>query len=237
MSVRYRPRTHADRDLVLAALDHYLELPTAHAALVEFVPKTLGSSPRAYRDARQTYTCTLSAAKDARAIAVRAGEDFDRDFRLFTGSVRDPMGLTQPRLVAELLGGVLPSALLQRSLDERAWRTRGLLIQLPIRSDLRSDPACVETLHTSTLALSAAVVADGAAAGAALNAVRALKECTAAFDRGYSRFLQVAQVVVMNWETAMGLPRFHTVAAKRSLKARLMESPDPVPPPPSAPLP
>lgn len=208
MSTDLRPSTNAQRDTVALALDNHVTSPGADATLV-MLDASLFAGPRAaYVEARERYERCFASARRTSSTADDASAAFDRDLRQFAASVRDEAGRATPRVVSALLGGVLPSTLLQKTDREKVTRTRRLLLHLPLRTELTYDADHAEALRASTDALEVATGADEEAERATLAAGAALRAAKNTFDDSYGRLLRAARAMLDQSTFLAVFPRF-----------------------------
>lgn len=208
MSYRYRPQSHPERDAITAALTSYRASASADPTVLSLDDSFFKADRLAFVDARETWRKRSAAARDASDVADAADADFDRDLRLFTASVRDDAGRVTPRVVSEMLGGMLPSVLSTRPYREEVERARGLLDRLSARSGMAYDIERAAALETSTAALEVAAAADEEAERALRSAGTTLATTRDAFDRSYMRLVNAARVLLEEASFLKIFPRF-----------------------------
>lgn len=208
MPISYRPRNHTERDQIVAGLTHYLGSADPNPTLVALDAAFFATARATFVACRDASLRASSAARVAAAGLAVAGDRFHTALRLFAGSARDENGHATPRVLAELLGGVLPSRMHRRSFHEEVHRARGLLTRLEERPDLRCSAELTEGLREHTEALAAALRALEVAARALAAATDALVDAGDAFDQSYSRLVRAALVMVDARAVRLALPRF-----------------------------
>lgn len=208
MSMTFRPTTHAERDQVVAAVQTLLSDTSADPMLLTLCTAVLVPTMTAYVAARAALPEKYAAARAASDAADAADADFDRDLRLLSASVRDSHGRNQPRLLADMIGGLLPSALTRLSYREEINKGNTLLTNLKGRADLGVNPDRISAFETSLTALQFAVLADEVASRDSTRAGAEQREAGVAFDLAYSRLLRALRGYLGESAMAAILPRF-----------------------------
>lgn len=208
MSYRFRPQSHSERDAITAALTTYRASTSADPSVLSLDDSFFKDDRLAFVEARETWRKRSAAARDASDVADAADADFDRDLRLFSASVRDEAGRVTPRVVSEMLGGMLPSVLSARPYREEVERARGLLDRLSVRSGIAYDAECATALETSTAALEVASAADEEAERALRSAGTILATTRDAFDRSYMKLVSAARILLDEASFLKIFPRF-----------------------------
>lgn len=208
MAVRFRPGNHQQRDQVIQALTTLRASASANPTILTLDEVLFLEARSAFSAARESWLKRSAADREAGEVASAADADFNRDLRLFSATVRDEQGRATPRVVSELLGGILPSALLARSRREEVQRTRALLDRLPLRTGLTYDTARADALRATTEALDLAVTAHEEAHRALLSAGATLAEVKQTFDSAYMRLVSAAKAVLDEADFLSIFPRF-----------------------------
>ena len=208
MSVTYRPRTQAERDSVIAAVDAYIASADADPELVALDTRFFSTARAAYSAALETHQSLSAAAREASDAADSADADFDRDLRLFVATVRDRAGHLATSSVTELLGGILPSVLSKSRYREEVTKAQGLLMGLPKRPSLGYDATRADALRNSTDALDTAATADELATRDARKAGVALTSARTTFDQSYAKLVRMASGLLSDEVLRAILPRF-----------------------------
>ena len=208
MPISHRARTNTERNQVADVINAYRASSSPDAAFVA-LDETLFASARAdYLLARETWNQHDAARTSANLAAAAADACFERDLRLFAASVRDNAGHATPRVVSELLGGVLPSKLTRMSRRDGLKCAAALLDRLPQRTDLSYNTAHAEALKSSAEVLNAAVLTYEECDRAYLNAGDALSTARDAFDDAYARLLRAATSLLDTTTFTLIFPRF-----------------------------
>ena len=208
MSLSFRPRSHAERDQIIAAITLYLARPDADPTLVAAEEAVFAAVRTEYQSARAAYQAAVGDAEDGSEVADAADAAFDRCFRLFAGSVRDEAGRLSPRTIADRMGGLLPGELVSRPYREEVQRTRDLLSRLGASEALGVDAAALDELRAGVDALEAATDAAEAANRTSRSAGAALTETVAEFDQRYGKLVRRWQGLSEEGVTEGLLPRF-----------------------------
>ena len=208
MSLSFRPRSHAERDQIVAAIVSYLARPDADPSLVTAESSLFTAARDEYQSARAAYQTALGAAEDASDAADLADTAFDRSFRLFVAAFRDEAGRASPRTIADMMEGVLPGELVVRPYREEVRRTRDLLNRIGERAGLGVDADLLSALRDSTDALESATDALEGANRASRAAGVVLTESVAEFDLVYGKLVRRWQGLSEEGVTEAILPRF-----------------------------
>ena len=208
MPTTYLPRNNSECDLIQLHISAVLCSDAVDPTFVSLERMLFSEARQAYVVAREAWQLAYANVCAASATAQQINVTFGRDFRCLTGSIRDGEGRLQPRVVSNLLGGVLPGELLRLSPKEEVQRVRGLLHELGGRSDLGYDPAAMEALKASTVALQDATLARTEANTALLSAGVTLSEAHKAFDEGYRRLLGAVRSTLGDAAAVNIFPRF-----------------------------
>lgn len=225
MALSSRPEVHAERDQIVAALTAYMALATADPALVALEAAIFASARVAYVAARADYQEKTAAARRASAAADEADAEFDRKVRRLVASVVDEDGRANPRLFADMMGGLLPSELTSLPYRTEVQKAGDLLRQLRVRTDLDIDAARLDALEAALTALDAATTEDEEAGRAARAAGSALATARDEFDRAYGKLVRAWLAVVGETATFAVLPRF----VRREASAAADEPAEPAP--------
>ena len=216
MSLSTRPRSHAERDQIVAAISTYIRQPDADPILVDVEASLFAGVRAEYQMARASYQAAAGAADDASEAADAADAAFDRSFRRFVGDIRDEAGRSVPRVIADMMGGTLPGDLTSCNYREEAQRTRDLLVRVGARAGLAVDPTLFAALQDSVAALEAATDASEAATRAVHGAGAALTETVAVFDTLYGKLVRKWAALSEEGKTDTLLPRFLRADRKRA---------------------
>lgn len=216
MSLSTRPRSHAERDQIVAAITTYVGQADADPTLVAAEAELFSATRAAYQEARAAYQAAAGAADDASEAADEADAAFDRAFRRFVNDVRDDAGRAVPRVIADMMGGLLPGQLIIRPYREEVQRTRDLLARVGARAGLDLDAGLLAELTAATDALEAATNASEATTRAAHGAGGALTERVAEFDSLYGKLVRKWAALGDEETTGSLLPRFLRSDRKRS---------------------
>ena len=214
MSKQYSPSTNADRDQILQAILTTMTSPGVNDLLLTLYNNLLMADLDAYSAAREAWTKCKSAAREASDAARAADARFDRDMREFSATVRDAEGRATPSVVAELLGGMLPSEITTRSYREEVARATSLLAQLGQRKSLKYGAAHAEALRASTTALGVATSAKEEADRAMRAAGGVLTTTKVSFDRSYMKLVMAAKASVPKETFDAVFPCFVRVVVK-----------------------
>ena len=223
MPMTLYPTRDYERDMAAAALRRALGDADTASALHPWDKAPFLAACDAYAAAGSA-RCACLGTKGATSAAMPAAERaFDRDLRLLVAALLDEKGRTQPRLLAELLDGKLPSQVIAGTCAEKVRRAGLLLERLPGHPELRGDPRRVSALAISTAALEAAVIADREADLALQTALSAYREARLAFDKAYRRLVVMAQLLQNELFVLRHFPRFRrkkpATAANREARA------------------
>lgn len=208
MALTTRPRSHAERDQVIAAILAYLAGLTADPALVAMDLRYFAAARANYIAARADYQDKVAAARLASDAADEADEVFDRKVKRLVASVLDEEGRPAPRVLADMMGGLLPSELTVLPYRTEVQKAGDLLRQLRVRTDLGIDTARLDALEAAIAALEAATTADEEAGRAARVAGSALTEARDEFDRAYGKLVRAWLALAGEEATYAVLPRF-----------------------------
>ena len=208
MSMTFRPSTHAERDQVVAALQAWMATPGADSTLVALTTTLCLPALEAYVAARQAWPEKFAEARVASAAADAADEAFDRDLRLLSASIRDAAGRSQPRVLADMMGGTLASELTRLPYRKEITKGSALVTTLKARADLGVDPALLSGLEASVDALRLAANEDELASRASALAGATQRATAAAFDLAYGRLVRAFKAYAGESSAAAILPRF-----------------------------
>lgn len=208
LSFSFRPRSHAERDAIIVGINRYRGSAHPRASILALDEALFKDRREAFIEVRERWNARCGAAREQARQAAVADQHFDRDLRNFAASVRDEAGHATPRVVSELLGGMLPSTVVSRPHREEIQRATVLLDRLPHRVGLRYDRSCAEALRVSTRALDDAATVSEAAQRALLGAGVALAEARSAFDHGYMRLFRASKAMLDELELLTIFPRF-----------------------------
>ena len=212
MSLTFYPKNNSERDQALYSVTSAVAQADADPTLVMLDGALFSDARATYVAARQDWEEATARRRYAEVAAATADTTFDQDLRTFTLSVRDATGRPQPRVVSELLGGMLPSKLSRRGLAEEVRRATILLNRLPERLDLSYDAASSDALRASTDALATAVRAYNDACNAQTAAGHSLTEARTSFDRSYRKLLAAARGALPEVTVLSTFPRFNRSA-------------------------
>lgn len=208
MSLRFSPRTDAERAEVSSALERYGISSDADAAFVALDTRYFSTARADYSAALESHQRWTAIAREASDAADSADLDFDRDLRLFTASVRDDSGHAATEEITELLGGIKPSALSRLPYTDEVAKATRLLVGLSERSTLSYDAACADALRTSTAALATAAAADKEATRKKVSAGATLAAARSTFDQSYAKLVRAARALFAEEVVCAVLPRF-----------------------------
>ncbi len=204
MSTDCVPQNNHEREAVIHAVVSYLESSSVNPTFIAIESAVFSSARTDYISARDRYDAALAATRThSGKVEVLAGE-FERDLRLFSASVRDEAGRSAPRVLSDLLGGMTPSELMDRTNREKVQRTNGLLRRLGERAGMSWDATRADTLRLSTAALELAVGDQDGAARELRVAGAALTMSKDAFDRAYRALMRAAKAM-LDEETVVGV--------------------------------
>lgn len=208
MCATFLPTNNTQRNQVACSVADAASRADADPTFVT-LERTLFSAARvAYVDAQSAWTAASAKTRAAGRAAELADADFDRALRAFGHSLSDGAGRLQPRVLSELLGGMLLGRVITRGMQEEVVRANGLFTRLAERADLSYDAACADALRTSTDALSVAARAYNDAHNAELAAGRTLAGARRAFDLAYRRLLASARSQLSETTVLSIFPRF-----------------------------
>jgi len=188
-----RPESHPERKKVILTVGAHLSGPTPDAAVREAFEKHLSAVQGAYDAALGTYWPLDGRWKETRQSATERSEAVGVALRNAAAGVRNAKGRAQTGLTYTLLGGNRATDVAAGSRTRQVTLVEGFLHGVEGRGDLLVHPAALATLKEEHAALVAAVTAETHAWGAWRDASRKLADATAAFDRGYARFVRAVQ--------------------------------------------
>lgn len=216
MSLTTRPRSHAERDAIIAAITGYLARTDADATLIAAEAAVFADARVQYQNARAAYQAAAGDAEDASERADAADADFDRAFRLLVASVRDEEGRPAPRQIANMMGGLLPGDLTRKPYREEVQRARDLLSRLSARDGLDIDEDRIAALAASVDLLEATTEASEVATRAARSAGATLADAVTDFDQRYGKLVRRWDALSDDGAVAALLPRFVRASSRAS---------------------
>ncbi|MCK6528026.1 hypothetical protein L6R50_10860 [Myxococcota bacterium] len=208
-----RPCSHDERDQIAGAMDRYLARPDADPRIRELDADFFAEARRAFQAAREFERTAHSAWEAAGEVADARDAQFERDLFLLAATVLDARGAPQPDRVAEMLGGVPPTALARHTYREAIARSGDLLRGLAARGDLAFDPEKARALGASREVLLAGAVVEEEADSARRSARAALDEAASTFDRSWGKAVRAIQAAVEESVWTPAIPRFVRGAA------------------------
>lgn len=208
MATSFIPGTHAEREQVATMLERALGRADVDPLVRDLDGRLFAGARAEWKRAWTAHREAEAALRVAREVGDAADREMDRAVRLFVGSVRDTDGRLQPRVVAEMLGGMLPGELVTVAAAEALKRTEQLLAQLPSRPGLVHDAALAEGLRATRAALAEAAAAEDDAEIRVLGTGGQLTRATMDFDRGYGRLVRALLATLGSDAVSASLPRF-----------------------------
>ncbi|MEZ4239488.1 MAG: hypothetical protein R3F59_25690 [Myxococcota bacterium] len=217
MTTTTRPRTHAERDACIAALDDLATTalaPLAAAAVTAFRPVA-----ERYTAARSAHRAVSATRDEAAASTQRADAAFDRALRCWSVTVVDADGRPVRSDLAAMLGGVTPAQLAKLPYRQEVVRTGDLLVQLERRPSLSGDPARLADLIAAHRTLASETDALEAATRLERGAGTRLKLAVTQFDREWGKLVKALELTLGAPKQARGCCRPFVRPGKRRVAA------------------
>lgn len=167
----------------------------------------------------QTYELRAQAIandKAAKAEGKVVDGEFDVAFRLFNPTVRDERGINASGELAKMAGGLVPSELVRRPMNEEHLYTAEILRQVPLRGDLTYDATRHAELAAAHAKLPAMIATLATTALDVKTTIDNHKASRANFDAVYGRFRRVVRAAGGESLVRALLPEFITRDPKRT---------------------
>lgn len=194
MAKTNEPKTDTDRMTITLELPAAMKSTPGVPSLVTtmFVEEMIPGSA-SFTNTYELRAQATANDKAARAEGKALDEEFDVGLRMFTPTVRDVRGVSAAAELAKMAGGIVPSDLVRRPMNEEHLYTAEILRQVPLRSDLTYDPtryAELAALHAKLPGMIATLAATALAVKTTTDNHRASR---ANFDSIYGRFRRVVR--------------------------------------------